>query len=241
MPLTTVKTIKYGLDNQADIKPDIYATDIELFPDSSKFNIWHNQNKLGQVTLNMPGKHNILNSLAATAICLDVGVNFEIIAKALSDFKGVDRRFTFKGTYKNAEFFDDYGHHPTEIYHTLLVARKRSKGKLIVVFQPHRYIRTHRLWQDFIDIFKNSSIDKLIITDIYSAGETPIDGVTGQNLVNEINNSGAKFQTYYAGFNGNFCDINNILESEISENDLVLTLGAGKVNKLFMAITENKY
>ena len=241
LPLTTVKTIKYGLDNQADIKPDIYATDIELFPDSSKFNIWHNQNKLGQVTLNMPGKHNILNSLAATAICLDVGVNFEIIAKALSDFKGVDRRFTFKGTYKNAEFFDDYGHHPTEIYHTLLVARKRSKGKLIVVFQPHRYIRTHRLWQDFIDIFKNSSIDKLIITDIYSAGETPIDGVTGQNLVNEINNSGAKFQTYYAGFNGNFCDIKNILESEISENDLVLTLGAGKVNKLFMAITENKY
>ncbi len=240
LPLTTVKTLKYGLESHGDIKPEIYATDIILSPDSSEFNIWSNQTNLGRVTLNMPGKHNILNSLAATAICLDVGVNFETVSKALSDFKGVDRRFTFKGNYKNAEFFDDYGHHPTEIFHTLLVARKRSKGKLIVVFQPHRYIRTHRLWQDFINTFANSAVDKLIITDIYSAGEAPIDGITGENLAREINNNQTKFKTYYAGFNADFNNIKNILESEISENDLVLTLGAGKVNKLFSVITGAK-
>lgn len=245
LPLATVKTIKYGLNinpdnNINDIKPDFYATDIILSPDSSQFNIWHHNKNLGPVTLNMPGRHNILNSLAAVAICLDIGVSFENISRALENFRGVDRRFTYKGLYKNAEFFDDYGHHPTEIYHTLLVARKRAKNKLIVVFQPHRFIRTHKLWQDFIDTFKNSSVDKLIITDVYPAGEAPIEGVTGQNMAQEINNSGAKFKTYYAGFNANFCDIKNILESEISENDLVLTLGAGKVNKLYNIITENK-
>ncbi|BDC34302.1 UDP-N-acetylmuramate--L-alanine ligase [Candidatus Dependentiae bacterium Noda2021] len=163
--LTHIKKISYGIDNHADI----YGTKIVLYEDYSTFEVIQTRTltHLGTIHLNMPGKHNVLNALGAIAVSLDLGISFSNIQKALLSFNGIDRRFTYKGTFNGAEFYDDYGHHPIEIYNTLLVARKKSKNKLIVLFQPHRYSRTDKLWQHFIETFRNSTIDQLIITDIY--------------------------------------------------------------------------
>lgn len=228
LPLPHIKTIKYGLTPDADY----YATDIRLEADHSTYTAWYKSLNLGQVSFNMPGRHNLLNSLAAIALARDLEIPFSTIAKALHSFKGIERRFCFKGSYKGAEFFDDYGHHPQEIYNTLLVARRRSKNKLTVIFQPHRFSRTSKLWNEFIDIFMQSQIDRLIITDIYPASEAPIPEVTSQNLVKAMRLRNPNFEVVYAPYETNFESIRTHLDSDIQENDLVLMLGAGKVNKL---------
>jgi UDP-N-acetylmuramate--alanine ligase len=228
LPIPHLKTIKYGITPLADY----YATDIDLQPDHSVYTLWHKEQKLGTIHLNMPGRHNVLNSLAAIALARDLDVSFDVIAKALLNFKGIERRFTFKGTYMGADFFDDYGHHPIEIYNTLLVAKKRSKKKLTVVFQPHRFTRTHKLWNEFIDIFLESNIDHLIITDIYAASEAPIPEITSQNFVRAMQERNPRFSITYAPFDSEFKAIREQLEPLIGSEDLVLLLGAGKVNKI---------
>ena len=180
----------------------------------------------------MPGKHNILNSLAAIAVSLDLEIPFNIIANALKSFAGIDRRFTFKGTYNGAELFDDYGHHPTEIYNTLLVAQKRAKKKLIVVFQPQRYTRTHKLWQEFINVFGDNPVDKLIITDIYSASEEPIANITSKNLVEQLKQKYPHYPVCYIPYDPELKSIRSELEPVLEQDNLILLLGAGKVNKL---------
>jgi UDP-N-acetylmuramate--alanine ligase len=134
--------------------------------------------------------------------------------------------------YQGAEIFDDYGHHPIEIYNTLLVAKKRAKKKLIVVFQPHRYTRTDKLWNQFVQILKDSPIDHLIMTDIYPASEMPILNVTSQNLVKAIQEHNPTFSITYAPYEGNFDSIKQSLAPLAHDDDLILLLGAGKVNKL---------
>jgi UDP-N-acetylmuramate--alanine ligase len=228
LPIPHLKTIKYGLTSSADY----YATNINLKPDHSMFCVWHKEQQLGIVQLNMPGRHNVLNSLAAIAVARDLDVPFETISRALINFKGIERRFCFKGVFKTAEFFDDYGHHPQEIYNTLLVAKNRTKNKLTVVFQPHRFSRTHKLWNEFIDIFVQSSIDHLIITDIYPASEAPIPEINSFNLVKAIEARNPKFSVSYAPYDAQFKAIKDVLEPLLGAEDLVLLLGAGKVNKL---------
>jgi len=232
LPIAHLKTIKYGLTPIADY----YATDINLKPDHSIFSVWHKEQQLGTVQLNMPGRHNVLNSLAAIAVARDLDVPFETISRALINFKGIERRFCFKGVFKDAEFFDDYGHHPQEIYNTLLVAKNRAKNKLTVVFQPHRFTRTHKLWNEFIDIFVQSSIDHLIITDIYAASEAPIAEINSINLVKAIEARNPKFSVSYAPYDPQFVSIRKELDPLISADDLVLLLGAGKVNKLIESL-----
>ncbi|GMU19231.1 MAG: UDP-N-acetylmuramate--L-alanine ligase [Candidatus Babeliales bacterium] len=227
--LPHIKMVKYGLDESADI----FATNIKLEIDHSTFTV-HGKDgtTLGRMTSHMLGRHNILNTLAATAVALDLGISFEIIATAINNFKGIERRFCYKGTYQGAEIFDDYGHHPIEIYNTLLVARKRAKKKLIVVFQPHRYTRTDKLWNDFVRILTNAEIDHLIITDIFPASEAPILNVTSQNLVNAMLEQHPAFPISYVPYEADFVQIKQTLAPLAHENDLVLLLGAGKVNKL---------
>lgn len=229
LPIPHLKVVKYGLSSP---DADYYATDIELQPDHSKFTVWYKDTQLGTVHFNMLGKHNVLNSLAAIAVARDLDIPFETITQALSSFKGIDRRFTYKGTYKGAEIFDDYGHHPIEILNTLLVARNRAKQKLTVVFQPHRFTRTHKLWHEFIDVFLNSNIDHLIITDIYAASEQEIPEITSQNLVNDIIKLNPHFTVSYAPYDSDFTVISGQLDPLLHTDDLVLLLGAGKVNKL---------
>ena len=227
--LPHIKMVKYGLDEHADI----FATDIQLHPTFSTFTIYlKDQQKIGTVTSKMLGRHNVLNTLAATAVALDLSIPFETIAQAIESFKGIERRFCFKGTYQGAEIFDDYGHHPIEIYNTLLVAKKRAKNKLIVVFQPHRYTRTDKLWHQFVDILTQSPIDHLIITDIYPASEAPILNVTSPNLVHAMQEQNPHLSITYAPYEPDFASIKSLLKPIAHENDLVLLLGAGKVNKL---------
>lgn len=228
LPIPHLKAVKYGLSSDADYS----ATEIDLQPDHSRYIVWHNGEQLGHVHFTMPGKHNVLNSLAAIAIARDLDVPFEIISNALSNFKGIDRRFTFKGTYKGAEIFDDYGHHPIEILNTLLVAKKRAKKKLTVVFQPHRFTRTNALWHEFIDVFLRSDIDHLIITDIYAASEQAIPDITSKNLVDDIKKLNPHFTVSYAPYDADFNVISSQLDPLLHTDDLVLLLGAGKVNKL---------
>ncbi len=230
LPISTVKTILYGLSPRADW----YATNIILYPSYSTFTLHHKilEKPLGQVTLNMPGKHNILNSLGAIALAQQLAIPLPIIKKALASFKGVDRRFSFRGRYKNADLFDDYGHHPKEIACTLTVARKRARNKLTVVFQPHRYTRTHILWHAFIETFLESPIDRLIITDIHSASETPIPGVTSKQFVETLQTHHPPFSLTYAPFEADFHTIKKAIDADVQENDLILLLGAGKINRI---------
>ncbi len=228
LPLVHVKTITYGIDHPADIT----AQCVELNADHSLFDVYHKNQLLGSVRLAMPGKHNVLNALAAIALSYELEIPFSTIAQALETFKGVDRRFTSKGSYKGAEVFDDYGHHPEEIRNTLLVARKRARNKLIVAFQPHRYSRTQKLWDNFISVLGNGSIDTLIVTDIYPASELPISNITSQQLVQAIKIAYPKLNIIYQPLDNEFDAIKRTIDEFTQSGDLLLLLGAGKINKI---------
>ncbi len=227
--LPHIRMVKYGLESNADI----YANNVDLQATYSTFDLYGKDGiPLGSMKSNILGRHNVLNTLAATAVALDLGIPFETIASAVSTFKGIERRFCYKGLFQGAEIFDDYGHHPKEIYNTLLVAKKRAKKKLIVVFQPHRYTRTDKLWHDFIKTFKEADIDHLIVTDIFPASEAPIMNVNSQNLVNAIQETNPAYSISYAPYEADFTAIKEQLRPIACEDDLVLLLGAGKVNKM---------
>ena len=232
LPITHIKTVTYGIDLPAEWT----AKNIRLEGDHSLFDLYHNADHICSISINMPGTHNVLNALASIAITHELGIPIQEISTALATFKGVDRRFTYKGLYKNAEFFDDYGHHPTEIDKTLLVARKRSQGKLIVVFEPHRYSRTEKLWTDFLSIFKKSDIDHLVITDIYSAGEKPIESITSKRLVENLQALNPKFSVTYAPQTADFSSIKALIEPLLEDNALVLTLGAGRITHFYNSL-----
>ena len=229
LPLIHTKTIHYGLDKSY---ADIWAEDIEVHADYSTFSVHTKQKKLGTIKLTMPGIHNILNSLAAIAASLEFELSFEEIKKACNTFKGVDRRFSFKKRHNDIDFFDDYGHHPKEIKHSLLVAKKKVRNQLTVVFQPHRYTRTDKLWQEFVDMFLHSPIDHLIITDIYAASEPAIAQISGQNLAKAIEQCRPAFKVHYAPYEEDFSSIRQKINEVGQSDDLVLLQGAGRLNLL---------
>ena len=229
LPIPYTKLIKYGIEK----KEDIWAENIFLGADHSTFSLHTKQEgKLGTIRINMPGKHNVLNCLASIALALDLNVNFPTISTAIANFKGIERRFSYNGLFQEAELFDDYGHHPKEIVNTLSVARKRAKKNLTVVFQPHRYSRTHKLWDDFVETFAESDVDNLIITDIYPASEAPIDNITSKHLVEAIQKKNPQINITYASFEDTFESIIKKLKKVSQKNDLILLLGAGKINRL---------
>ena len=228
LPMNHIKFIKYGMSADADLS----ASNIQLEAQHSSFIVNKHGIELGTIQLPMPGIHNVRNCLAAIATALELDVPFEQIQEACHSFKGVDRRFTYKGLYKNALVFDDYGHHPEEIKHTIAVARKRCTNKLTVVFQPHRYTRTQKLWNAFIDMFVQNPVDHLIITDIYPASEEPIDGVTSEQFVTELCKRNPSFSVQYITEKEQFAHIVTQLESITQENDLILLQGAGKITHL---------
>ncbi len=231
LPLTTTKTIRYGFKPTSDI----YGQDITLQKTFSTCTVWKrgSSQPLGALYLTMPGRHNLLNALAAITVCLELDIPFQTILSALANFKGIDRRFTLKGTHNGALVFDDYGHHPTEIAQTLKVARKRTDGKLVVAFQPHRYTRTAGLWNDFIELFsQKDTIDHLIITDIYPASEAPIADITSERFVAELKAKNPTLSITYCPLDDTFTTIKQNLIDKLAQGDLLLLQGAGKINKL---------
>jgi UDP-N-acetylmuramate--alanine ligase len=230
LPIPSLSIVTYGIEHPAALT----ARNLILNETHSLFDVWDNTNHstLGSIQLALAGKHNVLNALGAIAVARELGIPFEIIQMALSNFKGVDRRFSYRGIYRGAEVFDDYGHHPEEIYNTLLVAQKRKKNKLIVLFQPHRYTRTHKLWDEFIKAFAHSRIDHLFITDIFSMNEEPIEHRDSQQLVRDLQQSSFKGTISYVPYEHNFSSIKKDLIPLLGPNDLLLLLGAGKVNQI---------
>jgi len=209
----------YGLTAQADFQ----GRNIEYKGFSISYDAYYLGNKLGRIEIQMPGIHNVYNSLAAIAVAIELDLNFEDIRKALRDFSGIQRRFQIKGDINGITIVDDYGHHPVEIAATLNAASYSSNKRIIVVFQPHRYTRTKLLFNDFIKAFNHS--DVLIITDIYPASEERIKGVNSYNLYMEIKRHGHKDVRYI----GNKEEIVEHLINVVKSGDMVVTLGAGDI------------
>jgi len=222
IPKVERRRITYGLSAQADVSAHEITYDQSF---GSSFSVWRGVEVLGSVNLRVPGKHNVYNSLAAIAVGLELDVPFAKIAQALGEFSGADRRFQFKGDEAGVTVVDDYGHHPTEIKATLSAARIGAPNRRIVVlFQPHRYTRTQDLMDEFASAFNNADI--LLVTDIYAASETPIDGINAEVLTERIKSYGHK-NAEYVGAVENAAEI---LRANVREGDLVITLGAGSVH-----------
>ncbi|MDG2122722.1 MAG: UDP-N-acetylmuramate--L-alanine ligase, partial [Verrucomicrobiales bacterium] len=164
------------------------GSSVRVLGQSSEFSVRRGEDLLGTVVLNIPGRHNILNSLAVVALATELGVGFRAIADALATFSGAKRRFDNRFTSENFRVVDDYGHHPTEVAATIAAARGLEPNRVLCVFQPHRYSRTKLLREDFGRAF--DGVDELFVTDVYAASEAPIDGVSGETIVSAVNENG---------------------------------------------------
>lgn len=211
--------LTYGFSPQADLQ----ARNLVFENFGATFEVWKSDKKLGEVRSNVPGKHNVLNSLAALAAGMEIGLSFEQVAHGLSQFKGVRRRFELKGEKGGVKVFDDYGHHPTEIRATLAAARKAWNGRIVTLFQPHRYSRTEDCYDDFVRAFDDA--DMVFVGDIYAAGEAPIPGITAEKLSEDIRQSGHKS----VEFVGDVKSAAEKIAGNLQPGDLFLTLGAGNV------------
>lgn len=228
LPIPHLKVIKYGLNADAEIS----AHNVLLHPDHSTFTATQGDNVLGNITFSMPGEHNVQNCLGALAVCLDIGIPFETVRAAIASFKGIERRFWFRGTFQGAEIFDDYAVHPREIEQTLKVARKRVKDKLTVIWEPHRYTRVLHLWNDFLHLFATQNIDQLIITDIHAASETAIQEINSTLFVQALKKLNPDIAVQYVAYDTNFHHITEAIHATANPDRMILLLGAGKLTHL---------
>ena len=224
LPNIEKKVIKFGIENK---NADVVAHSLEVVDGRYRFKV----NDFGEIHLSIPGKHNVYNALSAIAISQELNIPFCVIKETLESFKNASRRFEIKKT-KPYTVIDDYAHHPNEIRATLSSAREMFGDKrIIAVFQPHRYSRVAPLIEDFASSFKDA--DTVIITDIYAAGEEPIEGVSGEILAEKIKGKGK--EVYFAKY---LSDVESIVKDIAKENDVILFLGAGNItqvaNKLSM-------
>ena len=219
LPRVKKRFTSYGLSGQADFR----ATDVRLSGFTTSFVAHHKGVRLGEITFAMPGAHNVLNALAAIAVAMELDVPFETIREGFASFGGVGRRFQMKGEAGGVMVVDDYGHHPTEVRATLAAAKGGWDQRLVVVFQPHRYTRTKELFEEFVKAFHDA--DVLILTDIYPAGEAPIEGVTAEGLASRIRRHGQRDVTWISD-REQLCAH---LEQVLKPGDILLTLGAGNV------------
>ena len=223
IPRIDKRVVTYGLEAGADLM----ARRLSFAELRSAFEVVHRGKPLGPVTLQVPGRHNVLNALAAAAVGLDLEMPFDKIQAALASFAGVQRRFQIRGEAQGVLVVDDYGHHPAEIRATLAAAKAGFDRRVITVFQPHRYSRTQHLRNDFLTAFYQS--DVLIVMDIYAAGEAPIEGVHARDLADGIAAHGHREVLYLGGDRAAIVDY---LCESTRAGDLVLTLGAGDVGQL---------
>jgi UDP-N-acetylmuramate--alanine ligase len=222
LPLVKRALITYGTSGQADL----VISDVRHRGLASDFRLAWRGEDLGDFHLPMPpGLHNVRNAAAAAAVALHLNLPADLIRAGLASFAGVGRRFEVKGTYAGVTLIDDYGHHPAEIRATLEAAAGCGFGRLVVLFQPHRYSRTLHLWDEFMLSFNQA--DDLVVTGIYAAGEQPIEEVSGEKLAEAIRAAGHKRVTYAATMQ---TAIDHVL-SEARRGDAVLAIGAGNIGR----------
>ncbi len=220
LPRVRRRMITYGLSEQAEL----YGADIRTNGRMSEFTVLRRGEELGRVRLNFPGRHTIYNSLATVAVGLELEIDFQVIADALESFGGVQRRLETKGEERDILVVDDYGHHPTEIRATLEAVRTGwPERRLVVAFQPHRYSRTRGLFDEFKTAFHRADI--LVMTDIYPAGEEPVEGVSSAALVEAVKQHGQRNVHLVRDVNSLAAELVGLLKP----GDLLLTLGAGNI------------
>ncbi len=213
----TLITYSAGGDETADF----YAKNVVLNKGFASFDVFKKGEFHMSVELSVPGTHNVANALAAIACCDLCGVDKETVSSGLKDFKGVRRRFEYKGQFRGADVFDDYAHHPDEIRATLSAAKSMGYNRVVCVFQPHTYSRLKDLFEDFASSFNDS--DMAIFADVYSARENNIYGITSEQLSEKV--SGSKYFD-------SFPKIREFLEKEIKAGDLLIFMGAGNITEL---------
>ena len=224
-PVTT-----YGLTDGSDYR----AVGLQTQGSGFKFELHFENRKQATIELKVPGRHNVLNALAAAALARKIGVSWDDIQSGLESFLGADRRFQTKWKQKDQWIVDDYGHHPTEIKATLGAARSLWKGRIICVFQPHRYSRTQNSFNEFLNSFTDA--DMVLVTDIYPAGEKPIEGISSETLVTAIAKQKKSGQVIEAV--GDIASAQARVLREFKSGDLVMTMGAGSITKLSDALVE---
>jgi len=227
LPEIKKRVLTYGFKSSNTL----YAEDANFHDTAGEFRCIYKKHKLGSVKLNIPGKHNILNAMAAILVGLDIGIDFDKIKSALGKYEGAQRRFQIKAEIDDILIIDDYAHHPTEIKATLEACTWLKRKRILAVFQPHRYTRTKFLWKEFANSFTNT--DSIILTDIYPASEQPIYGVTTKCIYDEIVKLRKKNVVYLPKEN-----ISQHLLKITKPGDLVIIMGAGDINRLASEFAE---
>ncbi len=232
----TRPTITYGVHRDADVR----AENIALTGMQSRFQVLR-KDKAGvlDVTLNIPGHHNVLNALAAIAVATDEGIDDNAILAALAKFQGVGRRFQVYGDFSvvdgTVKLIDDYGHHPREVAATLAAARAAFPGqRIVMLYQPHRYSRTRELYEDFVGVL--SEVDLLLLMEVYSAGEEPIAGADGRSLSRSIRQRG----TVDPIFIDDASQIPSVLGHVLKPGDILMTQGAGNVGAIAVNLANSQ-
>jgi UDP-N-acetylmuramate--alanine ligase len=220
LPRAQRRVFTYGVAPQADYRLEFLSAVVGSF---ARFTVTTPLGSLGPFELHVPGRHNVLNATASVAIAHQLGMDAEKIALGLSHFRGVDRRFQYRGKARGVTVVDDYGHHPTEIRATLAAARECGYQRIHVVFQPHRYSRTLDLLDEFTGAFADA--DTVIVLPIYAASEEPIPGVTAERLAARIEGPQVQFAP-------DFPTAVAAVAAHANKDDLILTLGAGSVSQL---------
>ena len=219
--VTDRRVVTYGISRQADIR----AENVAFADGGMRFDlVLRTGERHDGLILPMPGEHNVLNALAAVGAARELGIGFDQIRKGLAGFNGVKRRFTNVGEWNGATLIDDYGHHPVEIAAVLKAARSATKGNVIAIHQPHRYSRLHDLFPDFCACFNDA--DMVAITDVYAAGEEPIDGVSRDALVGGLRAHGHRSAHAISGEAG----LADFVAGHAKAGDLVVCLGAGTIS-----------
>lgn len=213
------KYISYAIDEPADYQ----AKNINTNGAGTSFDVYFKGENLGSMALNVPGRHNVLNALATIAVARYLGAEVVDIASGMHLFNGAKRRFQTKGRVSGVWVVDDYAHHPTEIETTLIAAKQTKPGRVICAFQPHRYSRTKLLLKEFAGCF--AAADILVLTNVYSAGETPLPGISGRTIQAEVEKQTGKKVVYIEKRE----DMAKYLEKIVQDGDLVLTMGAGDI------------
>lgn len=229
LPRLRKRVTRYGFSSDAEWG----ASDLRTDEKGTHFQVRHGEEKLGEVVMPLPGEHNVLNALACLAVAHEVEVDFETSAAALKSFGGVQRRFQRLGRTREIEVIDDYAHHPTEIRATLSAARSVHDGRILAVFQPHRYTRTRDCMEDFATSFNDC--DMLVISEIYAAGESRLDGISGESLRDAIAAQGHRDVRFVASMD----EVIAMLTKEAQPGDWVLTLGAGDITQLGPRLLEH--